>query len=74
MVLHQKLVCAVVCCLNGEKSGLKTGMKLNTAARGVATTNNAEFIYLATEAGAFRQMTPGLQWRPVNQLLFYMQH
>jgi hypothetical protein len=27
MVLHQKFVCAVVCRLNGAKSGLKIGMK-----------------------------------------------
>ena len=73
MVLHQRFVCAVVCRVSGAKNGLKTGMKLNIAARGVATTNNDEVIYPATEAGAFRQMTSDLQLHPVNQLLSCMQ-
>ena len=74
MVLYQKFVCAVVCRLSGAKNGLKTGMKLNIAARGVATTNNDEVIYPATEAGAFRQMKPDLQLHPANQQLFCMRH
>ncbi len=74
MVLHQKFVCAVVCRLNGAKSGLKIGMKLNIAARGVVTTNNAVVTCPATEVGAFRQMKRDLQWRPANQQLFYKRH
>ena len=73
MVLHQKLVCAAVCLLSGGKNGRKIGMKSNIAARGVATTNNTEFIYLATWVDVFRQMMPGPRLRPANQLLFYMQ-
>ena len=69
MVLHQKPVCAVVCRLSGVKNGQRIGMKLNIAALSVATTNNAEFIYLATLVGAFRRMTLVLQLHPVNQLL-----
>ena len=73
MVLHPKFARAVVYRLNGAKNGPKIGMKLNIAARGVATTNNDEVIYPATEAGAFRQMTPDLQLHPVNQRLSCMQ-
>ena len=73
MVLHPKFVCAVVCRLNGAKSGPKIGLKLNIAARGVATTNDAVVICLATWVAVFRQMTPGPQLHPANQLLFYMQ-
>ena len=73
MVLHQKLARAVVCRLSGAKNGLKIGMKLNTAAQSVATTNNVAVTCLATLVGAFRQMTPGLQLHPVNQLLSCMQ-
>ena len=74
MDLHQKFVCAVVCRLNGEKSGQKTGMRSNIAARGAATTNDAVVIYLATEVGVFRQMMLGLQWHLANQQRLCMRH
>ena len=59
MVLHQKFVCAVVCRLNGEKSGLKTGMKLNIAAHGVATTNNAGCYFPCHFGGRFSAKDAG---------------
>ena len=74
MVLHLKFVRAVVCRLNGAKSGRKIGMKSNIAAHSVATTNNAEVIYLATWVGAFRQMTLVLQPHPANQQRLCMRH
>ena len=67
MVSRLKVACAVVCRLNGAKSGQKIGMKLNTAVHGVATTNNAGAISPATLVGAFRQMTPGPQLHPANR-------
>ena len=67
MVLRLKLVCAVVCRLNGVKNGQKIGLKLNTAARSVATTNNAGAISPATLVGASQQMTLGPQLHPANQ-------
>ncbi len=74
MVLHPKFVRAVVCRLNGAKNGPKIGMKLNIAARSVATINKFVLIYPATWVDAFRQMTPDLQLHPANQQLFCMRH
>ena len=74
MVLYQKFVCAVVCRLSGAKNGPKIGMKLNIAARDVAIINRFLVICPATEAGAFVQMTPGLQLHPASQQLFYKRH
>jgi len=48
MVLHPKFARAVVYRLNGAKNGPKIGMKLNIAARNVATVNKFVLIYPAT--------------------------
>ena len=53
MVLYPKFACDVICRLNGEKSGRKTGMKLNIAAHGVATTNNAGCYFPCQFGGRF---------------------
>lgn len=44
MDLHLKSVCAVVWNLNGARSGLRTGMKLNIAASVVERINEADYL------------------------------
>ena len=44
MVLHLRSVCAVVWNLNGARSGLKIGMRLNIAASVVERINEADYL------------------------------